>query len=61
MTNMVLSTDNPLDAIIYNRKIDQETATGKWFSELVQPNPWYKDVVPDVCSILKHSNTLAPN
>ncbi|OOQ83212.1 D-amino-acid oxidase [Penicillium brasilianum] len=36
-----------LDALIYNRKKDQETATGKWFSELVQPNPWYKDVVPD--------------
>ncbi|KAF7712592.1 Uncharacterized protein PECH_002840 [Penicillium ucsense] len=36
-----------LDAIIYNRKKDQETATGQWFAELVQPNPWYKDVVPD--------------
>lgn len=35
--------------LIYNRKKDQESATGQWFSELVQPNPWYKDVVPDVC------------
>lgn len=35
--------------IIYNRKKDQGSATGQWFSELTQPNPWYKDVVPDVC------------
>ncbi|KAJ5690396.1 hypothetical protein N7462_004788 [Penicillium macrosclerotiorum] len=34
------------DTLIYNRKKDQGSATGKWFSELVQPNPWYKDVVP---------------
>lgn len=38
-----------LDSIIYNRKKDQQTPTGKWFSALVSENPWYKDVVPDVC------------
>jgi hypothetical protein len=34
--------------IIYNRKKDQESSIGKLTSELVQPNPWYKDVVLDV-------------
>lgn len=38
----------PPDTLIYNRKKDQGSATGDWFSELVKPNPWYKDVVPDV-------------
>lgn len=37
------------DAIVYNRTKDQGSATGDWFSELVQKEPWYKDVVPDVC------------
>lgn len=41
--------------IIYNRKKDQESATGQWFSELVQPNPWYKDVVPDVCGARRYT------
>lgn len=46
------------DTLIYNRKKDQETETGKWFSELTQPNPWYKDVVPDFKSV--PSDRLAP-
>jgi hypothetical protein len=49
----LISIPNPsnenVGTLIYNRKKDQETDTGKWFSELTQPNPWYKDVVPDVC------------
>ncbi|KAJ5893633.1 D-amino-acid oxidase [Penicillium taxi] len=39
------------DAVIYSRKKDQESATGQWSSELVQPDPWYKDVVPDFKSL----------
>ncbi|KAJ6005766.1 hypothetical protein N7451_003710 [Penicillium sp. IBT 35674x] len=46
------------DSLIYNRKKDQESATGQWFSELVQPNPWYKDVVPDFEAIPE--SQLAP-
>ncbi|KAJ5159882.1 D-amino-acid oxidase [Penicillium canariense] len=42
-----------LDALIYNRKKDQEKATGNWFSELVRPNPWYKDVVPNFMGLPK--------
>ncbi|KAJ5123121.1 hypothetical protein N7448_009218 [Penicillium atrosanguineum] len=42
-----------LNTLIYNRKKDQGSATGDWFSELVKPNPWYKDVVPDFKSIPK--------
>ncbi len=30
-------------------KWTQETTGLEWFSELTQPNPWYKDVVPGVC------------
>ncbi|KAI9928342.1 hypothetical protein ASPWEDRAFT_26579 [Aspergillus wentii DTO 134E9] len=33
------------DTIVYNRKKDQQSAGGQWFSELVQKDPWYKDVV----------------
>ncbi|KAJ5782849.1 FAD dependent oxidoreductase [Penicillium paradoxum] len=44
--------------LIYNRKKDQESDTGKWFSELVQPNPWYKDVVPDFKPVA--ADKLAP-
>ncbi|KAJ5279296.1 hypothetical protein N7478_004668 [Penicillium angulare] len=35
------------DTLIYNRKKDQGTAAGNWFAELVQPNPWYMNVVRD--------------
>lgn len=43
--------------LIYNRKKDQESDTGKWFAELTQPDPWYKDVVPDVCQYRADENT----
>ncbi|KAL1954375.1 hypothetical protein VTO42DRAFT_1241 [Malbranchea cinnamomea] len=33
--------------VILNRTKDTNSATGQWFSELLKPNPWYKDVVPD--------------
>jgi hypothetical protein len=33
---------------ILNRKKDVGSATAKWFSELLSPNPWFKDVVPNV-------------
>ncbi|KAL4919812.1 hypothetical protein BDW62DRAFT_178498 [Aspergillus aurantiobrunneus] len=41
------------DSIVYNRKKDQETPTGSWFSSLVSEDPWYKDVVPDFKSLPK--------
>lgn len=40
-----------IDAVVYNRKKDAESAIGQWFAQLMKPNPWYKDVVPDVCII----------
>lgn len=33
---------------IHNRAKDVGTATADWFSELLSPNPWFKDVVPNV-------------
>ncbi|KAL3439178.1 hypothetical protein BDV09DRAFT_182316 [Aspergillus tetrazonus] len=46
------------ESIVHNRKKDQETTTGKWFSALVSENPWYKDVVPDFKNLPK--DQLAP-
>ncbi|OGM40171.1 D-amino-acid oxidase [Aspergillus bombycis] len=46
------------DAVVYNRTKDQGSATGDWFSELVQKEPWYKDVVPDFRNL--PDNELAP-
>lgn len=33
---------------IYNRKKDMGSATATWFADLLSPNPWWKDTVPDV-------------
>ncbi|KAL2810785.1 FAD dependent oxidoreductase [Aspergillus granulosus] len=46
------------DSVIYNRKKDQETAIGQWFSSLMDANPWYKDVVLDFKNLPK--DQLAP-
>lgn len=35
------------NTVVFNRKKDADTATGKWLAELVSTTPWYKDVVPD--------------
>ncbi|KAK0390068.1 hypothetical protein NLU13_3641 [Sarocladium strictum] len=32
---------------IKNRVKDAESATAEWFSELLSPTPWFKDVVPN--------------
>lgn len=50
----IIFDKNVPGTIIYNRTKDQGSATGQWFSALVQPNPWYKDVVPDVCDNMSH-------
>ncbi|PYI01894.1 FAD dependent oxidoreductase [Aspergillus sclerotiicarbonarius CBS 121057] len=46
------------ETIVYNRTKDQGSATGEWFSELVQKDPWYMDVVPDFQDI--PADQLAP-
>ncbi|KEF53179.1 D-amino-acid oxidase [Exophiala aquamarina CBS 119918] len=40
---------------IYNRSIDANSATAAWFSELLSPNAWFRDVVPNFCSLPKES------
>ncbi|KAJ5376421.1 FAD dependent oxidoreductase [Penicillium cosmopolitanum] len=32
---------------IYSRAKDNGSATADWFSELLAPNPWFKDIVPN--------------
>ena len=36
------------DAFLYNRSKDAGTKTGDWVVELMSPDPWFKDVVPNV-------------
>ena len=38
------------DCEIHNRSKDVGSATAAWFSELLSPSPWFKDVVPKVRS-----------
>lgn len=42
------STLTESETIVNNRKKDRQSPTGKWFAELTEKEPWYKDVVPDV-------------
>lgn len=37
------------DTALYNRTKDVESATGKYLAEKLKSEPWYKDIVPDVC------------
>ena len=40
------------DAFLYNRSKDAGSDTGEWFAELMRADPWYKDVVPNVCPLI---------
>ncbi|KAF2812324.1 D-amino-acid oxidase [Mytilinidion resinicola] len=40
---------------IYSRSKDVGSATADWFAELLSPNPWFKDVVPNFRSLPKQS------
>ncbi|KAJ5312340.1 hypothetical protein PENANT_c011G01453 [Penicillium antarcticum] len=46
-------------AFIYNRKKDPQEDIAAFFTDLVEPNPWYKDVVPDFKPI--PSDQLGPD
>jgi len=37
---------------VYNREKDAQSATAQWFSGLLYSQPWFSDVVPDVCRVL---------
>lgn len=44
---------------IYNRNKDASSATAEWFADLLSPNPWFRDVVPNVsiANLLFRSNS----
>jgi D-amino-acid oxidase len=35
------------DTVLYNRKKDIDSAIGVWQRELLRPDPWYKDMMPN--------------
>jgi len=45
------------DTIIYNRMKDASKATADWFSGLLSTDPWFKDVVPNVCDSVQLART----
>jgi hypothetical protein len=36
---------------VYRRAKDAGTVSGEWFKDLVREDAWFRDVVPNVCSI----------
>jgi hypothetical protein len=48
--------NDKIECEIYNRSVDAKSATAAWFSELLSPNAWFKDVVPNV----SHNLTSPP-
>ncbi|RMD42220.1 hypothetical protein DV735_g2867, partial [Chaetothyriales sp. CBS 134920] len=46
------------ECYIYNRTKDVGSATATWFAELLSPNPWFKEILPNFRSIPK--GELAP-
>jgi len=45
---MAGDANSEIECEIYNRSVDANSATAAWFSELLSPNAWFKDVVPNV-------------
>jgi D-amino-acid oxidase len=43
---------------IYSRSQDKGSATAEWFSELLAPNPWFKEIIPNVSCNFHGSNAL---
>ncbi|KAG7004983.1 translation initiation factor eIF-2B subunit alpha [Physcia stellaris] len=41
------------ETAVYTRTKDANTATADWLCELVKPDPWYKDIVPDFQNLTK--------
>lgn len=39
--------------VIYSRTKDAESATAKWANELLSPNPWFRDLLPDFRNLPK--------
>ena len=37
------------DLIIHNREKDAHSTAADWYAELLSTDPWFKDMVPDVC------------
>ncbi|EIT79407.1 D-aspartate oxidase [Aspergillus oryzae 100-8] len=48
-----LSINNDEECEIHSRSKDVGTTTAKWFGELLSPSPWFKDVVPNFCTLPK--------
>lgn len=40
------------DTVIYRREKDKGSATADWFAELIKEDAWFRDVVPNVRTLL---------
>jgi D-amino-acid oxidase len=45
-------SERRVDCEIHSRSKDVGSATANWFAELLSPNPWFKDVVPNVSGLV---------
>lgn len=43
---------------IYSRSQDKGSATADWFSELLAPDPWFKEIIPNVSYNFHGCNAL---
>ncbi|KAL9114822.1 MAG: hypothetical protein Q9187_007395, partial [Circinaria calcarea] len=41
------------NTVLYNRQKDLDSVTGDWFAEILKPDPWFKDTLPDFKSLSK--------
>lgn len=53
--SLLVSANDKTECEIYNRTADAKSATAAWFSELLSPNAWFKDVVPNVSCHFTHN------
>jgi len=44
--------DRKKECHIYSRAKDVGSATADWFNELLSPDAWFKDVVPNVSTFM---------
>jgi len=55
------TADAVTECEIHSRSKDVGSSTATWFAELLSPNPWFKDVVPNVSILIIRINSIEWN